>query len=156
MIFPKNWKGQYGAFQSARDYDILTSNGNHHFYSILVDQFLVHLRIVALVTGGASLCEMLVLPDQFPVDEETAVVRFRRNRPRRPRSPLRLAGRNLRHLAEFFSAASSVWQVTQELSFLAVVDVTRTNRTIKEKRMAPVTTRPLTCFSFGNALMFFP
>jgi len=58
------------------------------------------LRIVALVTGGASFREMPVFFDQLAIDEKPFVVRFRRDRRRRPCSPLRLTRRNVRHLAE--------------------------------------------------------
>jgi hypothetical protein len=43
---------------------------------------------------------MFIFSDQLAIDEESLVVRFRRDRRRRSRSPLGFARRNVRYLAE--------------------------------------------------------
>jgi hypothetical protein len=65
-------------------------------------QILILLRIVTLVTVGASLLEMLVLCNQFLVYQKTLVIFFRLNWRRRSCSPFRLARRYLGQLAKLF------------------------------------------------------
>jgi hypothetical protein len=72
------------------------------FLHIPMGQILILLRIVTLVTVGASLLEMLVLCNQFLVNQKAFVIFFRLNWRRRPCSPLRLTGRYLRYLAKLF------------------------------------------------------